>query len=274
MTSDMSLAELRKKPHLSASAINDYIECGLLFKFSRIDKAKRDFTPDAMVFGTVIHRVLEQFYLARMDGEFMELETIHQIFENCLTIALQNASDIKYSKGKNHDIYRSQGKALLSAWHEGFVEDAFQVLATEAPFSFNLLDLPVPIIGALDLVEEDETGTVIITDFKTSAKAYSAQQIDQNQQMTVYHMAARKNGFADREILLRLDCLIKTKTPKFEQYYTTRDQTDETRLTAKILKVWDGIQKGVFVPNDTSWKCANCLYRSTCDEWFENGGRL
>jgi putative RecB family exonuclease len=38
----------------------------------------------------------------------------------------------------------------------------------------------------------------------------------------MYQIAAKQNGFADREILLRFDALIKTKTPKFEQYWTTR----------------------------------------------------
>ena len=33
----MELQELRKAVHLSASAINDYLDCGLLFKFGRID---------------------------------------------------------------------------------------------------------------------------------------------------------------------------------------------------------------------------------------------
>ena len=34
----MELGELRQQPHLSASGIGDYVECSLLYKFSRIDK--------------------------------------------------------------------------------------------------------------------------------------------------------------------------------------------------------------------------------------------
>ena len=86
--------------------------------------------------------------------------------------------------------------------------------------------------------------------------------------MTTYQLGAKANGYAYREILLRLDCLIKTQKPKFEQYYTTRSKIDETRLIRKIQKVWSGISKGVFVPNDTSWKCKNCGYKTACDEWF------
>ena len=70
------------------------------------------------------------------------------------------------------------------------------------------------------------------------------------------------------------DTLIKTKKPKFEQYYTVRSEIDEKRLVRKIHKVWEGINRGVFIPNDTSWKCPNCQYRQHCDEWFLKGGEL
>jgi putative RecB family exonuclease len=77
-------------------------------------------------------------------------------------------------------------------------------------------------------------------------------------------------GYSDREILLRFDCLIKTKTPKFEQYYTSRTETDEKRAVRKINEVWRGIYKGVFIPNDSTsnWKCKGCAFKKPCDEWF------
>ena len=146
------------------------------------------------------------------------------------------------------------------------------MIGIEEAFSFTLPGVSVPVIGGVDLLEEDSAGTIIITDFKSSARSYSIDEIDNNMQMTMYQLAMKKNGFADREILLRFDCLIKTKTPKFEQYYTTRNYVDELRLIRKIEKVWEGINAGVFIPNDTSWKCKNCPYRKACDEWFLQEG--
>ena len=51
----MELTDLRKVAHLSASSINDYIDCGLLYKFGRIDKIQPNFKPDALEFGSAIH---------------------------------------------------------------------------------------------------------------------------------------------------------------------------------------------------------------------------
>ena len=34
----------------------------------------------------------------------------------------------------------------------------------------------------------------------------------------------------------------------------------EKRLIRKIQRVWEGISKGVFIPNDLSWRCKTCPY--------------
>jgi len=98
-------------------------------------------------------------------------------------------------------------------------------------------------------------------------RSLSVDEVDKNLQITIYHMAARANGYKDREMLLRFDCLIKTKACKFEQYYTTRSEMDEMRALKKIRHVWEGISKRVFIPND-SWRCKGCSYKNACDEWF------
>ena len=264
----MELRELRKSPHLSISSVNSWIDCGLMYKFGKIDKIPIESKADALEFGTVIHIVLGEYYEEKMVGDRMSLKDVHESFEEHWHRVAEGRTDIKYAKGKDFETLLMEGKDLLTAWYMKLPEDNFKVLAVEEAFSFNLPELPVPIIGAMDLIEEDEAGTLIITDFKTSGKSYSVSEIDQNQQMTTYQLGVKSNGYADREILLRIDCLIKTQKPKFEQYYTIRTEIDEIRLIKKIHQVWEGISKGVFVPNDTSWKCKGCFYKTACDEWF------
>jgi putative RecB family exonuclease len=244
----------------------------MLYKFSRIDKVQREFVPSSLEFGTVIHLVLAEFYQGKKDGNKMLLKDIHESFKNHWHERAKDRADIQFTDGQDFERMLDQGINLLTAWYENLTDDNFKVIAVEEPFSFEIDDLDVPIIGVTDLIEEDESGTIIITDFKTSSKAYSVDQVDGSQQLTIYQMAARNNGFADREILLKFDCLIKTKKPKFESYWTTRSVTDEIKLVKKIHQVWDGISKGVFIPNDTHWKHNNCPYRKACDEWFKNDG--
>jgi putative RecB family exonuclease len=268
----MLLSELRQQPHLSASSVGDYIECGMLYRFGRVDRLPMEFVSSDLEFGSVIHIVLAECYQAKMTGDKLTLKEIHESFRQHWHRVAEGREDIQYPEGKNFNTYLMQGVDLLTAWYSKLPDDNFKVIGIEQAFSFELADIPVPIIGAIDLVEEDESGAIIITDFKTAGRAYSIDEVDNNMQMTVYQLAMKSNRFGGREMLLKLDCLIKTKKPRFEQYYTTRDYVDELRLIRKIEKVWEGISNEVFVPNDTSWRHKNCPYRKTCDEWFLMGG--
>jgi putative RecB family exonuclease len=244
----------------------------MLYKFSRVDKLQRELIPSTLTFGTVIHLVLAEYYRGKLEGYKMPLKDIHESFKNHWHERAKDRTDIQYADGQDFTTMLNQGIDLLTPWYENLADDNFKVIAIEEPFSIDIENLDVPIIGATDLIEEDESGTIIITDFKTSAKAYSMDQVDNNQQLTFYQMAVKNNGFADREILLKFDCLIKTKVKKFESYWTTRSEIDECKLVRKIHQVWHGISKGVFIPNDTHWKHNNCPYRKVCDEWFLQGG--
>jgi putative RecB family exonuclease len=230
------------------------------------------FVSDALEFGSAIHLTLADFYRAKMTGDRLLLKDVHESYKQHWAKRVKDRSDIKYADQKDFQSYLIEGADLLTAWFNKLPDDTFSVLAVEEAFVFEISGMPLPIVGAIDLVEEDDSGIIIITDHKTTGRAYSIDEIDQNPQVTIYQMAARANGFADREILLKFDCLVKTKTPKFEQYYTTRTEIDELRLIRKIQTVWNGINSKVFIPNDTSWKCKTCPYKKACDEWFLNGG--
>ena len=264
----MVLSELRQMPHLSASSIGDYVECGMLYKFGRVDRLPMEFKSDALEFGSVIHLVLGEYYEAKMVGERMPLKDVHRSFEEHWHRVAEGREDIKYTKGKDFETLLMNGKDLLTAWYMKLPEDNFKVLEIEEAFSFHIPGVEIPIIGAMDLIEEDEAGTIIITDFKTSARAFSVDEVDKNFQLLIYQMAAKANGYEDREIILKFDALIKTKKPRFEQYFTVRSEVDEIRAIKKIQTVWNGIKNEVFIPNDTGWRHLNCAYKTACDEWF------
>lgn len=255
--------------HLSASAINDYTECGLLFKLGRIEKVPMEFTPDTLEFGSAIHKALAVFYEEKMTGNKLSVKELCDLFETHWKDAVANHPDIKYGKGKSFDFLRTHGRELLDAYYRSLPDDPYTVLAVEEYFEFYLEGLDVPLIGYIDLMEEDASGTIIITDWKTAAKAYTFDEVNKNFQLTLYTMAMKSTGFYNREILCKFDCLIKTKVPKFEQYYTTRNREDEQRAITRINQTWEAITKGVFTPNDTSWKCKGCVYQNACKKYLE-----
>jgi putative RecB family exonuclease len=268
---NMEIKELREQPHMSASGINDYLECGLLYKFSRIDKRQPESLSDSLVLGQAIHRVLADFYKKLQAGTRLAQKHLEDAFDFHWEELAHGRGDIQYKPGKSFHTYRDEGKALLAAFNRELPQEDCKILAVEQVFTCRLENLTVPLVGIYDLVLEDPSGTITIVDHKTASKAYTIDAVNQNLQMTVYHLAARANGYRDRDILLRLDTLIKTKIPKFEQYYTTRGDWEEQRAIKKIQAVYEGISKGVFIPNDGGWKCGSCGFKRACREWFLAG---
>ena len=269
----MALSDLRHQPHLSCSSINDFMNCGLHYKFSRIDRREPQFQSDALEFGSAIHEALAEYHQSRKDGKVIGKSELLDRFDHYFSTLAKDNVFILYKKGESFESLLHKGQGMLSVFHDQHDPDEFKVLEVEHPFSFMIDDLPVPIIGGIDLIEEDKEGTIIIVDNKTSGKAYSRDAIDQSIQLTIYEMAAKANGFHDREILLRFDVLLKTKIPRFEQYYTMRSEIDRKRVIRKAQGVWEGISKQVFLANDTdNWKCSGCQHQIACADELNKKG--
>jgi len=264
----MELWELRKEPHLSASSIASFIDCGLSYRFSKIDKLPIEFEADSLLFGSAIHLVLAQYFEEKMIGNSLPLKEMQQEFEDQWSDAAEENENIRYSRGKDFQSLMLLGKELLAVWYHKRKDDKFKILGVEQAFSFKIPGLPLPIIGAWDVLEEDNSGTLIITDFKTAGRSYSNDEVDKNMQLTIYQMAARASGYSDRDILLRFDCLLKLKKPQVKEYWSVRSDIDERRMLKKIHEVWKGINSGVFIPNDNSWKCGGCAYKNACDAYL------
>ncbi|BEQ13854.1 RecB family exonuclease [Desulfoferula mesophila] len=266
----MEIEALRKEPHLSASSVAGYLECGLAYRFGKVDGLAPEFTPDVLVFGSAIHEVLAEYYRSMSKGVRLSGDHLKKSFEKQWSERAADNGSIRYKEGTDYRSYLEQGKAMLAVFAAQVPVENCKVLAVEEPFCMNIEGLPAPLIGIYDLVIEDSSGVITIVDHKTSAKSYSVDQVDQNFQMTLYQAAAKANGFAGREILLRLDALIKTKVPKFEQYYTTRSQGDEQGALKRVLVAWEGISKGVYLPASVgSWRCSGCVYQDACGQWMK-----
>jgi len=264
----MKLQEFRKGPHLSASSIAEYMECGLSYRFSRIDHLKPEFHSDNMIFGSCIHQALADFHQERITGTILTLQELQDKFIYYWGIRAFDNPEIKYKQENSFQGFIEQGKALLEVYRENFHDHNLTVLAIEEPFKVYLEGIPIPVIGVMDLVEEDEQSNIVITDFKTAARSYSDKDVDKNPQLTLYHLASRINGYENRNIIMKLDVMVKTKIPQFKRYYTIRNHWDEIKIVRKISEVWKGISKGVFIPNDTSWKCNECSYKTACNDWY------
>ncbi len=231
---------------------------------------KPEFVDSRMICGTAIHKALEVFYLNKMMGDKLPLNELQVVFAETWSQKVESCNHVRYKKGTDFESVLDEGKGLLESFYsQAPIEEKEVILALEEPFSFEIKGIPVPVIGIWDKVSEDEYGNIVITDFKTAARAFSDYDIDENFQLSLYHMGAKSCGYAGREVILRFDTLIKTKEPKFMRFTSTRFAQDHLVMSKKIKMIWAAMEAGNYLPaSENSWMCSVCQYKSHCEKWF------
>ena len=149
--------------------------------------------------------------------------------------------------------------AALANW-----SDYYTIKGVAQVFRIDVPGLDKPLIGEYDLIVQDGRDACIV-DWKTSASRWPAGKADRDLQATVFSYAYEKlNGTAP---LFRFDVITKTKNPGCESHYTSRGFHDFRRFEALANRAQYAINKGIFLPNETSFACGECPYRDRCRTW-------
>jgi len=65
---------------------------------------------------------------------------------------------------------------------------------------------------------------------------------------------------------LRIDAVVRTKTPKVQALATRRATTDYVRFFGLAQAVIETIKAGCFYPNP-GWQCPTCEFAEHCRSW-------
>lgn len=129
----------------------------------------------------------------------------------------------------------------------------------EQKFDIEFANYDFKFTGVIDLV--DDTG--IIHDHKTTGKAPSKMQIDNDQQLSAY-TAGYKSLTKKKPKSLQLDFLVLSKDPKIVSYKTTRSDEDVNRFLVNLGYVKKAIDAGLFycIHKADAWVCSKewCAY--------------
>jgi len=263
--------EMRQQPHVSFSQLDQYLRCPLKYHFTYVDRVAPDFVPAALAFGSGIHGAAAFFLRGIQQGRAPSLEDVQGYFEGYWNLETQH-KPIRFGEKDTKASLLDLAARMLDVLYRSR-EPGTEVVAVEQAFDVPLVDqetgelLDRNLVGALDLVERDAEGRLVVVDLKTSARKYSDLQVEASLQLSVYSYATAMNGLADQEDLrLRFDVLTKTKQPELCRYWTQRDRAANLRLFRLAAEILRAIEAGVFVPN-TGWQCRDCQFRSRCWAW-------
>ena len=239
------------KVHLSASAIETYEACALKFRLGRIDGIPQTANKPELIFGNIIHSVLQRFHEHGKD----------QSPERILRLLNEEWKENSFDYQVREEKFKEQGIEMLTRYQSNMSDNPPVVVRTEEQFTFDIG--PITIRGAIDRIDKTSEG-ISILDYKTSKTSSSAKS---NLQLAVYSMYLEQ--LEDDEI---------GGLPKSSKLYFLRDEEEPVRdhsftseeiakTKEKILAVAAGIRKREFSASKGK-HCDWCDYKNLiCPAW-------
>ncbi|MBF0431661.1 MAG: PD-(D/E)XK nuclease family protein [Fibrobacteria bacterium] len=240
---------------LSFSTVKQFTEgCSENVFLDKVDKAPRLGTSAAALLGSGIHSASESHFRALLINHKLDADVLLRVFENRWNAV--NPDNIIYGKQDKEKIF-TQAKDLISLLLEA--EQPKEILAIEKPVTYQLTD-DLAVIGKADLIYRNSQGRLVITDVKTSAKAYSdADLYNVTNQVYTYALA-----FSE-PVKLKVMLFVKTKTPRLEEIELNADDIDFEEWKNRFIQTKRGIENNIRY-KVRSWMCKSCSFSYLCNQ--------
>ena len=259
-----TIDELRQEPHWSYSALNTYLNiCQAQFMYRYVDQAEVERTSVCFPFGKAFHAALTAQAWECMMGNSLRQDELVERFSEAFRIEADATPNLIYKEGENFDSLIALATKMLDAALANW-SDYYTIKGVAQAFKVDVSGLDKPLIGEFDLIVQDGRDACIV-DWKTSASRWPAGKADRDLQATVFSYAYEKQNAMTP--LFRFDVITKAKNPVCETHYTCRDEAAFRRFESLAARVQDAVDKGVFLPNETSFACAECPYKNRCKNW-------
>lgn len=246
--------EIPETLNLSASAIETYQSCPLKFRFGRIDGIPQNAKKPQLIFGNIIHLVLQRFH--EPNKEISKERILRLLDEEW------KKDDFDYSV--REEKFKEQGIEILIDYVENIKDNIPNVIRTEEQFNFSLGSITIR--GAIDRIDKIGEGVEII-DYKTSKTSSAAKS---NLQLAIYSMYLEQledpllGGIPFKSSLY----FLRDKEKPIRDHSFTADQIANSK--EEIISVAAGIRNKEFKPK-TGKHCDWCDYKAlACPAWEKN----
>jgi superfamily I DNA/RNA helicase/RecB family exonuclease len=174
---------------LSASAISKLMQCPLSWFLSR-EAAGDSARSSSLGFGSVIHVLAES--VAQQESE----PDAEQLMQRIDAVWDQLQFDAPWVAERERDEARAALRRFV-AWH--LSRSDRELLATESSFDVEIAVSGdrARLRGAMDRVERDHEGRIVVVDFKTGKRAPAAASLRDDPQLGAYQLAVQHDALAD-----------------------------------------------------------------------------
>lgn len=244
--------------HLSYSSISLFLDCPEAWRRKYIAQEKTK-SNTALAFGSAFHGTVERIIQSNAQANWQGIwrEEFKKSFTDDITLEQNETLEQHYNEGirmlNNKEIQNTI--AQIRPRHD---ESGAMI---ERMVELHVPNVPIPIIGYIDIILEDGT----LGDFKTSERSWTQEKASSSLQPLFYLAALNQKGF-EVNWYFRHYVFVKTKTPQI-QIIDHRHKPGEIFFMFETIKrIWDGIRKEYFPLNPTTWRCSQkyCDFYADC----------
>jgi DNA helicase-2/ATP-dependent DNA helicase PcrA len=262
---------------MSASALNDYLECPLKFKYTRLLRIPIEYNKN-LAMGTSIHAALEYYFRDLKNETKNELEKVLFVYEKTL--------ERKFLSVNDFSITLNEGKEILTKYFDFYGKD--MIAPCEVEFGFYRKEImlvreegdPICLTGKIDKIEwvDKKSMTVKVVDYKTMVPKSEnevkglTKNSDGNifRQLVFYKIlaecddsfkpfqGAQKYNIEELEV----DFLKPKSNGEFKKLKVDVNDNDVAEVKNKIFEIYDRIQNLEFFDSPEHPLCGECEWCS------------
>lgn len=249
---------MAKNIKVSATRINSFLSCKQKYWFNYNEKLPKLSNP-AFKLGLAVHESLELAGNIWKQKEKFTKTDINKVLKKYDEISIREGIEDMAVHAEGKDLVRKRLKKFLTGRKILDLEIKFGFWGKDGGMDVKS-DLGVPLIGAIDKVEEYDDDTILIIDYKTSKTAPTAIQMRTDIQLSLYDLVARKLYPQYSRVILSLDLL------KSDVLYTYRTDHERKEFEKYLKSVYDAMLslKAEDVRASLNMFCPWCDYKDYC----------
>jgi CRISPR/Cas system-associated exonuclease Cas4 (RecB family) len=242
---------------MTVSKINSYMNCSMQYYFQYIEKVKA-YSRSSLLFGSAFHSAE-----ATNDTQKIESDVDLPVGDVCDVFSTQfdeGSHETLFMKDENKGELKDGGYSLIQCYHKVMTPD-IHPKAVESRFELKLSNTDMVFAGKIDLITKDDQ----IIERKTKRAKPSNVDNQHKLQITAYS-AGYQVTHKEKPKESQIHYAIMKKVPECLSYTVDVTDSDINFLTNMINLVKESVDKGVFIPNRSSFMCSSryCQYTDLC----------
>ncbi len=253
--------------YLSVSRLKSFLSCRLKFFYEKVLGLQPPTSPNFQI-GKAVHAGLQHYNTARWRGGEASPEPVVQAYHTAFA-DLESDDPVDYGDKDRQECLDTGERVLRAYLASEYAADPRRILGVEVYLRKERGQLPIPLVGVLDLVVE---GNVPV-DFKTvhSTPDLEDEAWQNDLQLTAYHLLL-EDATGEVPGPGELIYLAKLKTPKIlKQTLAPVDAQRLDRFRALADRYVEGVQREEYYPSP-GMACRWCSFRTRCAAW--KGGNV